>query len=481
MFDLIIKNCRLFDGTGNALKPAMDVGIIGEDIEAVGNLESEIAYERYNAEGKVLSPGFIDVHTHDDLALISDPDMTFKISQGVTSVIVGNCGISAACAKIKSGSELLDPMHLLGAMDDFKYDSVQTYRKKLEETPPSVNVAVLIGHTTLRNNFLSDLSLPAVAKESIQMQNCLNQAMNQGAIGLSSGLAYKNAKAAPKVEVESLLAVVSKYDGVYTTHLRTEFDGIVEAMREAFDSSGKHGTRLIISHHKVAGKNNWGRSKETLSYLEKASTRGEVSCDCYPYHASSSTLDLAQVTDDFDIQITWSTPHPDMAGLTLKDIAYQWKVSLEDAAKKLQPAGAIYYNMDPNDVENILSWRKTMIGSDGLPCDPNPHPRLYGTFPRVLGPLVRDSRLFDLPTALLKMTGLPATQFPLGKRGYVSKGFKADLVLFDPDTISDVATFENPKQLAQGIEAVWVNGQLSYQPDDGVIIKKGKFIERSWR
>ena len=295
------------------------------------------------------------------------------------------------------------------------------------------------------------------------MADLLQSALNDGAIGFSTGLAYANAKGAPTSEVDALVGLVSKHDAVYTTHLRTEFDGIIGAMDEAFAVGRNHKVPVIISHLKCAGKANWGRSKEILEHFKNASVKQKVGYDCYPYHASSSTLDLKQVTDDFDIDITWSVPHPEMSGKRLADIAKEWQLSLLDAAKKLKPAGAVYHGMDQQDVENFVRDPEGMVGSDGLPCDPMPHPRLWGSFPRVLAHYVRDKKVLTLPLAIHKMTGLSAGQFKLSGRGLLKPGYKADLVLFDPLKVEDKATFKNPKQLSAGIEKVWVNGTLTLE------------------
>ena len=212
--------------------------------------------------------------------------------------------------------------------------------------------------------------------------------------------------------------------------------------------------------------------------METAAATHPVGCDCYPYSASSSTLDLQQVTSDFDIVITWSEPHPEQGGKKLADIADEWQLSLQDAAKKLQPAGAVYHGMSEADVQKILAHPLTMVGSDGLPVDPLPHPRLWGAFPRVLGHYSRDLNLFSLPEAIRKMTRMSADRFGLDDRGRIAVGAAADLVLFDPLKVKDSATFTQPQQLAEGIEAVWVNGVLSYTQKTVTGIRAGKFLAR---
>jgi N-acyl-D-amino-acid deacylase len=229
---------------------------------------------------------------------------------------------------------------------------------------------------------------------------------------------------------------------------------------------------------KCAGIANWGRSGEVLEALESARTTQDAGCDCYPYAAGSSTLDLRQVDERVKITITWSTPHPEMAGQTLARIAEIWSASQLEAASRLRPAGAIYHSISEDDMRRILRHPATMIGSDGLPNDPLPHPRLWGTFPRVLGRYSREEKLFSLAEAIHKMTGMPAQRFGLAERGLIREGYCADLVLFDPDTILDTATFSDPVRPAQGISGVWVNGVLSYTAQGATGRRAGRFLPR---
>ncbi|WP_284208571.1 N-acyl-D-amino-acid deacylase family protein, partial [Chitiniphilus shinanonensis] len=344
---------------------------------------------------------------------------------------------------------------------------------------PAVNVAALVGHTALRNNHLDRLDRPADAAEIAAMRAELRDALAHGALGLSSGLAYASAFAADAAEVMALAEELHAYGALYTTHLRTEFDGIVGALDEAF-ATGRHaGVPVIVSHLKCAGAGNWGRSGEVLAHLARAATQQHVGCDCYPYAASSSTLDLKQVTSDFDIVITWSTPHPEMAGRTLAEIAGLWSMGLLDTARRLQPAGAVYHGMDEDDVRRILAHPLSMVGSDGLPADPLPHPRLWGAFPRVLGHYSRDVGLFPLETAVHKMTGLSAQRFGLAQRGLLREGHWADLTLFDPAAVRDVASFAQPAQAAAGIAGVWVNGVESYRDGQASGERAGRFLGAS--
>ncbi|WP_197279059.1 MULTISPECIES: N-acyl-D-amino-acid deacylase family protein [Pseudoalteromonas] len=471
--DTIIYQANVFDGLGNDPQ-RMDVAIQGQYIVALGELSQWQATHKIMANGLCLAPGFIDVHTHDDLELLRNPNMAAKISQGVTTVITGNCGISAAPAKLNADAP--DPMNLLGEKSEFTFAQMRDYINAFNRKKANVNVAALVGHTTLRNNVMTDLLRPATADEITAMQLQLDEAIAQGALGLSTGLAYRNAHCAPEQEIYAFGGILKKHDALYTTHLRTEFDAVLEAMDEAFAMEQEFGIKVIISHLKCAGKNNWGRAPELLAKFTAQGEHSKCSCDAYPYAASSSTLDLNQVTDDFDIFITWSEAHPEMAEQLLADIAKQWGMSLLDAAKKLQPAGAVYHGLNEDDVKTILAFDKTMIGSDGLPCDPHPHPRLWGSFPRVLGHYSRGEGIFSLATAIHKMTGLSAANYRLANRGVIKVGNFADLVLFDADEVIDNATFVDSELPASGIHQVWTNGQTTFKDKRVLPAYSGQFL-----
>ena len=481
-YDTVIRQVRIVDGSGHEPEATLfDVAITDGRIAAIATSDSTawLGDEEIAGEGRVLAPGFIDVHTHDDTNVIRTPEMLPKVSQGITTVIVGNCGISASPATLKGDPP--DPMNLLGPASAFAYPTFASYVEAVERAQPAVNVAALVGHTALRNNHLDRLDRPATADEVEDMRTQLREALDHGALGLSTGLAYANAFASTTEEVMGLAEPLAEAGAIYTTHLRTEFAAILDAMDEAY-RIGKHArVPIVISHLKCAGAANWGRAGEVLESIESAQRYQPVGCDCYPYTASSSTLDLKQVTDEFDIFITWSEPEPGMAGQTLKEIAAAWGTDLMEAARRLQPAGAVYHNMSAQDLDRIITHPATVIGSDGLPNDPKPHPRLWGAFPRVLGYYSRERKLLSLAAAVRKMTGQSAERFGLTERGLVREGYWADLVLFDPDTVRDVATFTDPQQPATGIAAVWVNGHLSYQNGAVQPHRAGRFLKRGPR
>lgn len=477
-FDWLIRNVLVVDGSGGTPYRA-DVALLGDKIAAIGDLPvAEVsADQQLDGSGLALAPGFIDVHTHDDLAVLREPAMLAKLSQGVTTVITGNCGISAAPVRLCAG--LPDPMNLLGEASEFCFASFADYAAAVDACQPGVNVAALVGHTSLRASCMAQLDRPATQDEIDWMRQQLQQALAAGALGLSSGLAYQSASAAPASELLALAEPLASAGAVYTSHLRTEFDGILTAITEAADLGLALQVPVVVSHLKCAGVANWGRAGQIIALFEQRRQQQSLYCDCYPYSASSSTLDLAQVTSDFPIMITWSDAEPAQAGRLLSDIANDWGCDLFSAAARLMPAGAVYHGMSEQDVRQFLQYPASMIGSDGLPCDPLPHPRLWGAFPRVLGHYSRDQQLFSLAEAVRKMTALSAENFQLAGRGRLREGYQADLVLFDPQKVQDLATFAKPVAAATGISAVFVNGELSYQHGQLCGTRAGRFLPRS--
>jgi N-acyl-D-amino-acid deacylase len=473
--DTLIRNANVLDGSGRAAE-LLDVAFCEGRICAIGSSLECIAETIVEAGGLALAPGFIDVHTHDDIVVIRNPEMLPKVSQGVTTVIVGNCGISAA--PVELAGELPDPMNLLGAAKDFRYPTFAAYVTALRDARPAVNVGALVGHTALRNNHMDRLDRAATDGEIERMQTQLCDALEGGALGLSSGLAYLSANAATMEEVVALARPLAQVGAVYATHMRSETEAILDAMHEAFEIGRLNKVPVIVSHLKCAGIANWGRSGEVLQTLDEARCTQQIGWDCYPYSAGSSTLDPRQVDERVNITITWSTPHPEIAGQSLKDIAEGWGVTELEAARRLRPAGAIYHSISEDDMRRILAHPATMIGSDGLPNDPRPHPRLWGTFPRVLGRYSREEKLITLTDAVHKMTGMPAQRFGIEGRGLLREGYSADLVLFDPEKITDTATFADPIRAAVGIVRVWVNGVLTYTPAGATGNRAGEFVQR---
>ena len=277
----------------------------------------------------------------------------------------------------------------------------------------------------------------------------------------------------------ALARVVARHGGVYATHLRSEMQQIVEALHEAGDSAFAAGVPLVISHHKCAGPANWGRTRETLPLIESLAQRQKIAMDVYPYVAGSTVLREDLVDGVIDVLLTWSDPHPEMTGRLVSDIAREWGVSEQAACLRLKPGGACYFQMQEEDVERVIAHPLTMIGSDGLPHDRHPHPRLWGAFPRVFARYWRERRLFTLEQAVHKMTGMSARNLRIAERGLLRAGHMADVVVFDPETIADTATYDRPKGLSLGIEHVFVNGVLAYR--GGATVDEARVLARAGR
>lgn len=472
---ILLRNGLLIDGSGKAGYRA-DVLIDGDTIAQIGAIAQSAAEQVIDCTGLVVAPGFIDVHTHDDAIVLDAPGMLPKISQGVTTVVVGNCGISLAPLVTETP---IEPLGLLGTQR-FRFERLAAYADAVNAIQPAINVAALIGHTSLRAATMAHLGRPATADERAAMAQHLRRAMDDGALGLSSGVFYENAYAADERELIEVAAAVAQGGGVYVTHIRTELDGILDAMEEAARTARQNRLPLVLSHHKCAGPANWGRTRETLALMDRLATRQPIGLDVYPYTAGSTVLREDLVDGVIDIIITGSEPHPKMAGKLLSDIAALWGVTQQEACRRLLPGGACYFQMNEEDVQRVLAHPRTMIGSDGLPHDVRPHPRLWGTFPRVLGHYCRDIGLLQLESAIFKMTGLPAAQFGLQKRGIIAQGNHADITVFDPQSIRDRATFANPDLVSEGVRHVFVNGALSYQADASATSypRNGRFLRR---
>ena len=476
LYDTLLTGARLIDGTGtNAVRA--DLAIKGDRIAAIGELNHARAAEEINVKGLCVAPGFIDTHTHDDQACISDSHMEPKISQGVTTVVVGNCGVSLA--PLDHPSSVPEPINLLGSPSDFMYKDFHSYFDAVDSSKPITNVVALIGHSSLRVAAMRDVGRLAQPGEINTMTQMIDEGMKSGASGLSSGVFYPIGSAADNNEIIPLVQKTAEYGGIYASHMRDEHAGVLDAMQEVFEAARFGGAPLLISHHKCAGRRNWGRSSETLDLLDSVRTSQDVSVDMYPYEAASSVLDPELVEEDTPVLITWSTPFPEASGRYLREIAQDWCCSDVEAARQLCPAGACYFFMSEDDIERIIQHPSTMIGSDGLPMDEHPHPRLWGTFPRVIRRYAIQRELFSIEEAVRKMTSLPANRFGIRSRGVLKQGSYADLVVFDPNTVADTATYQNPKQAASGICKVYVNGRLSWDGRLCVSSGSGHLLRRA--
>jgi N-acyl-D-amino-acid deacylase len=473
--DLVLRGGLVVDGTGAPARRA-DVALRGRRIVAVGAIDPPRGAAVIDVAQRVVAPGFIDTHTHDDHALITDRAMACKTSQGVTTVVTGNCGVSLAPVRVDR--ELPATFDLLGGVAGFRFPDFGAYADAIDATPPAVNAACLVGHSTLRLGAMERLDRRASDDEVAAMRERFGRAFAQGALGLSSGLYYAASRHATTAEVAAVASVMNGTDGIYATHMRDEGDGVETSIEEALQIGRDANVTVLISHHKVIGPRNFGRSARTLARLERAAREQRVGVDLYPYVAGSTVLDPERCRGQMRVLVTWSKPHPEQAGRDIEAIAADWQCDAHTAATRLLPAGAIYFMLDEADVQRIMRYPATMIGSDGLPHDQHPHPRLWGTFPRVLGHYVRDLGLLGLEEAVHRMTQLPARFFGLQDRGEIRPGAYADVVVFDPAAVADRATFDVPKVPAAGIDLVMVNGEAVWRDGASTTARPGQLLRR---
>lgn len=475
-YDIVIHGGDIVDGTGSPRRRA-DIGVVDDRIVAIGDLAGAQAGLRIDATGRCVAPGFIDAHTHDDNIVFATPDMAMKVSQGVTTVVAGNCGVSLAPLTLAGPPP--PPLDLLGDRDDYRFARFADYLAAIDAAPPATNVVAMVGHSTLRAGAMDRFDRAATADEIAAMRRRLGEGLAAGAIGLSTGLFYPPARHAPTEEVIALAEVAAAHGALYATHMRDEGDHVLDAIRESMRIGAEAGLPVILSHHKVAGIANHGRTLETLALIDDAMRRQPLGFDVYPYVAASTVLSAERVRVASRTLVTWSKAEPGASGRDLAEIARDWGVSPEAAVGRLLPAGAIYFMMDEADVQRILRHPEAMIGSDGLPHDAHPHPRLWGSFPRVLGHYSRDLALFPLEEAVRRMTGLTAARFGLRDRGILRPGAFADLTVLDPAAVIDRASFETPKKPAAGIETVLVNGSCVWRGGAPTGARPGRALRRA--
>ena len=475
MADISIRNVRIADGSGGELFEG-DVEVDGGRISQVG--KTGPADLEIDGEGMVLSPGFIDTHSHDDGAFLRHPDMGFKLSQGVTSVVAGNCGFSAIPLAPDAAPGNATGGILAGLEGGFH--DLDGYFAKVLEGQPAINNMMLVGHNTVRELVMGFDKRKPTDTELDAMKTHVRAAMEQGACGFSTGLIYRPGRWSETEEVIELAAAAQPFDALYTTHMRNEGDFLLDAVDEALTIGRESDVHLHISHHKSAGRQNWGKIGTSLAKVDDALAAGQrVTLDVYPYTAGSGRMieyfnldninrDLAEV-----IRIASCPAFREYEGRMLKDIAAEKTVDICDLTHEIltAPKGdrtlCIQFIIDEADVMTNLAHKDMMVGSDGIPdLNGKPHPRLFGTFPRVLGHYVREQGVLSLPEAVRRMTSLSASTFGMTDRGLVREGYWADLTLFDPETVIDTATYDEPKREAAGIRAVIVNGVLAHR--DGV-------------
>lgn len=482
-YDVIIRHGQVIDGSG-AAGVQVDVGIKDGKIAAIGDLSEEHASRELDASGQVVAPGFIDMHTHTERKIRELPAVENYIRQGVTTLVGGNCG----------GSPL----------------PVGEFLHEVDSIGIAPNLALLVGHNTVRRAVMGSENREPTPDELAQMQKLVEQAMQEGAFGMSTGLKYIPGAYSKTDEVVVLAKVVARYGGFYATHMREEGLGLLEAVAEAIEIGRQAGVPVQISHHKAVGKSMWGSSAKTLQMVDDAVAEGlDVMLDQYPYTATSTGLTVVFPAwsleggkekiierlqtpavrklmkegivknilydrgggDPASIVVSSFPADSTLEGMNLAEITQLRgkKPTPENAAEvlmdlQLEGGGrGIYHCLNEDDVKRIMQHPLVMHGSDGATIEfgkAKPHPRSYGTYPRVLGRYVREQHVLPLEEAIRKMTSLPAKRLKLTDRGLLKEGMWADVVVFDPETVIDRATWTEPHQYPEGISYVLVNGTL---------------------
>lgn len=466
---LVFRNASVVDGTGSPPFKA-DVAVDGDRIARVGTVGGA-ATRDVDATGLTLTPGFVDTHTHDDTALLRWPGLPFKLAQGVTSVVVGNCGFSAAPGA-QQATRLFEG--IFGTGGEVDWDDQSGYMRAVQSRGPGVNVVALVGHSTLRLAAMGSERRGPTAQELDRMRTWLRQAMEQGACGLSTGLIYTPGRFAATEEIVELAREIAPFGGVYASHMRNEGNGLLDSVAETVGIGREAGCAVHISHHKAAGKPNWGLVAKSLEKVDAERAAGmDVTLDVYPYTAASSRFaayhEIGAVNERSADDVVLAS-HPTLTryeGWTVRRIADDMGVDVKAAADRIAEGGgrhavAILHAMSEQDVEANLRHPHMMIGSDGIPVlEGKPHPRLFGTFPRVLATYVRERGVLPLQDAVRRMTSLACQRFGLVARGVVRQGAYADLVLFDASRVADLATYEDPMREPAGIRMVVVNGAVA--------------------
>ena len=451
----VITGGSLIDGSGGA--PVSDAVIVikGDSIMAVGRrgqIRIPAGARLIDARGLVIAPGFIDTHSHSDRGFAEDPSAATQVAQGITTVAVGQDGGSAF--------------------------PVGEYLNELDRHPGALNVLTFVGHATLRSEVMGDdTNRHATTAEIERMEQMVEQAMRDGAFGLSTGLEYETGKPASTEEVIALAGIAGRSGGIYISHIRDEADRTFEALAEAIRIGREGHLPVQISHIKLGSVAVWGRAAQAVALIEKARRRGQdVTADCYPYDAWNSTIrvlipsgrhddagevarGLADVGGAENITIVSCKKHPDYEFKTLAEIARQQTITpVELYMSIVRDGGAsiVCHSMKDEDIRAFYRRPWVMVSSDG--GSGSRHPRGAGTFPRVLGRFVRELHWLELPEAVRKMTSLPAWRLGLKDRGLIRPGYKADIVIFDPRHVIDRATFQQPELTAEGIARVFVNG-----------------------
>jgi N-acyl-D-amino-acid deacylase len=527
-FDIVIRGGSVLDGT-SAPPFTADVGLVGDTIAALGEIGPGQGRRVIDASGLQIAPGFIDIHTHSDPDVLAYPSADSRVLQGVTTELAGNCGGSAAPLAGPGVAERREEMRDDGIEAD--WTDVASYLSRVEGAGISVNHALLAGHGTLRSNAVGDVDRPLSADEMRGVGRALEAALDQGVFGLSTGLEYVPGRYAPPSEIAALARLVARRGGLYASHVRNEEARLLEAVAEAIDVGRSSGVRVEIAHLKAAGESNWPKQGAALDLVESARRDGiAVLADAYPYTAYSTGLTnlmegwareggaaaivgrlrdpetRTRIRREVEAQVRlepggWERVvvsrvrternREAAVGRSLVEVAGTWGLDPVDACLRLleeeeTAVSFVGHAMSPENVERVLRHPLVLIGSDGSSMAPvgkaaeaRPHPRSYGTFPRVLGFYARERRIFDLPTAVSKMTSLPADQIGLKDRGRIARGKKADLVVFDAGKVRDIATFDDPHRFPEGIRHVLVNGVSVVERGRHTGARPGRVLRRA--
>ncbi|WCK52356.1 D-aminoacylase [Aneurinibacillus sp. Ricciae_BoGa-3] len=523
--NIILRNCRVYDGTGNTWYAA-DIAVSGDRIARVGNVSGFSANEEIDVQGLAVAPGFIDIHTHSDNASFLPKLSKGKIMQGVTTEVIGNCGMSAFPVRAENAPLLKKYVSSIFGDIEWNWSNLAEFAEVTTSRGIVTNMIPLVGHGSLRIAAMGFEKRPAADHEMEFMKKLLAETMEQGAFGLSSGLIYPPGVYSTTEELIELCQVVRNYDGIYTTHMRNESDLVEESVKEAITIGRNSNISVQISHHKAAGKQNWGKPKRiTIPQIKKAREDGvDVDMDLYPYTAGSTLLSVllppwcheggvSQMLqrlhvrecrerirydmehgipgwDNFVKSSGWdqvfvasAKNNKEIEGKSIEEIS---KDRSQDPLTALMDtlieedgiATMVVFMMSEEDVRYIMQQPETMIGSDGIPDPGKTHPRYFGTFARVLGHYTRDEKVLHLEDAIRKMTSFPAKKLGLKDRGIIREGAYADLVVFDPKTVADVASYENPSEIAIGFTYVFVNGYPVVRNGEFNLVKNGIFIKK---
>jgi N-acyl-D-amino-acid deacylase len=522
-YDALIRGGAILDGSGAPARRA-DIGVENGWITAIGDLHRQTAGLEIDAVGLTVTPGFIDTHTHSDAASYL-PDQQRDIAaaalrQGVTTEVCGNCGFSPFPAPPGTEGRVARHTGILGG--PIEWHDLEGFAARVEARGLFANLAPLVGHGTLRAVVIGFEDRAPEPEELKEMRRLAEEALEQGAFGLSSGLIYSPAVYAGTGELVEIARALASYGRPYTTHIRGETEMLLESVAEAIEIGRRAGVAVHISHHKAAGRPNWGRTADSLEMIERAREGRDVTLDVYPYTAGSTRLfallppwaqdggvgpmlerladretrrriatDLGQPSQRWEnlalaagwdaIQISACPARPDTEGRRVDELAgAAGKEPLDFVCDLLVEAGGnasmILHMMDEADVRRVLAHPAATIGSDGIPQPGKPHPRWAGTFARVLGRYTREERLLELPEAVRKMTSAAAGRFGLRDRGRLAPGMVADLVVFDPALVADSATYEDPLLPPTGIRHVLLGGRLAVRDGELTSERLGRVL-----